>query len=310
MPISLPAFSRRRFLGQSLAAILGSRAAAQALSDSESWVLFSDSHIAADRTLISRGINMATNLERCVKEALAWQAKPSAMILCGDCAYNHGEAGDYETFGALVRPLREAGLPVHLLMGNHDDREPFAAVLGKDEKMPAPVEQKHVGLVQGRTANWFLLDSLDKVNSTPGVLGDTQRAWLEKSLDAHADKPAIVMVHHNVALPHPKAGLQDSEELLAILRPRKHVKACVYGHTHAWDMHHDESGLHFINLPPTGYVFKEPLPSGWVRATIGADSMKLELRCLDEKNPKHGEVKELPWRVQNGSAKHAKRREI
>ena len=298
MPISLPPLSRRRFLGQSLAAAFAGRTVlGQSEAGGESWILFSDSHVAADRALVSREANMAGNLEQCVKEALAWQAKPSGMILCGDCAFNKGEPGDYETFGGLIQPLRKAGLPVHLLMGNHDDREQFATVLGQYEKGPSPVEHHHVALVEGRTANWFLLDSLDKVNSTPGILGDTQRTWLEKSLDAHSDKPAIVVVHHNVGLPPAKAGLTDSAELLAILQPRKHVKACIYGHTHTWDVKHDESGLHLINLPPTGYVFKKGMPNGWVRAVVSANAMKLELRCLDTQSAQHAEVKELPWRA-------------
>jgi 3',5'-cyclic AMP phosphodiesterase CpdA len=303
MPITLPALPRRRFLQQSLATACGgllTKSEQVFASDpitEQAWVLFSDCHIDANSELIARGAKMAENFSRCITEALAWSAKPAGVIVSGDCAYLHGLREDYATFSTLVQPLRKASLPVHLLMGNHDDRTPFAEVLGQDIKKPSPLDHRQVALIETPLANWYLLDSLDKTNGTPGVLGDDQRAWLEKTLDAHADKPAIIVVHHNIVFQANKSALQDSPELLALLRPRKHVKACIYGHTHIWDAKPDESGIHLINLPPTAYVFSNGMPNGWVQATLQSDALKLELRCLDTAHPKHSEVKELKWRA-------------
>jgi hypothetical protein len=180
---------------------------------------------------------------------------------------------------------------------------------------PSPVEHRIVGLVEGSLANWYLLDSLDKTNSTPGVLGSEQLAWLGKVLDAHPDKPAIIVVHHNV-VPFPanakpsgddavealkqkitKNALQDSEGLLEVLRPRRQVKACIYGHTHTWLSLRDESGICLINLPPTGYVFKEGMPSGWVNATLRRDGIRMELRTVKPDHPQQGQVSDLVWRA-------------
>ncbi len=160
-------------------------------------MLFSDSHVAADRALQSRGINMADQLAQCVKEALSRADKPVGAIHSGDLAYNNGLAADYITYGELIDPLRKAGVPVHLMMGNHDDRRHFMEALN-GVNGPSPVEHRIVGLVESPLVNWFLLDSLDQTNKTPGVLGADQLAWLEKALDVHKDKPAIVVVHHNV----------------------------------------------------------------------------------------------------------------
>ena len=109
--------------------------------------------------------------------------------------------------------------------------------------------------------------------------------------------PAIVMLHHNPGLTENVPGLKDTAALLEVIRPRKQVKAYFFGHTHAWGVTQDESGIHFINLPPTAYLFAAGKPSGWVRATAAKDGMKLELRCLDTKHPQHGEVKDLKWRA-------------
>jgi Icc protein len=120
--------------------------------------------------------------------------------------------------------------------------------------------------------------------------------WLEKSLDARLNRPAIVMVHHNPGVREDITGLKDTEELLRLLRPRRHVKALIFGHTHRWTLSRDESGLHLINLPPVAYVFRSGMPSGWVKATMQKSGALLELRCIDPAHPSHGQVKELVWR--------------
>jgi len=317
MPFTLPPLSRRRFLGGSLAAVTGSfltrnESFAGTEADPSSWILFSDAHIAADRELVSRDVKMAANLEFCVKQALAAHGTAAGVFLSGDCAYLLGKPEDYVTVAELLKPLREAGLPVHLMLGNHDERENFLASVIKPGQ-PSPVEHRIAGLVESPLVNWFMLDSLDQTNKTPGVVGPEQRAWLEKSLDAHADKPAIVVVHHNIVPVAPgdaapgsidamkqqalRSGLTDSADLLAILAPRRQVKACLYGHTHNWSILRETSGIHLINLPPTAYVFKAGMPNGWVHASLRKDGMTLKLNCLDPGHTQHGAVAELAWRV-------------
>lgn len=238
---------------------------------------------------------MAANLRTCVAEVLSRTDRPAGMILSGDCAHLSGLKEDYQTLKPLIQPLVDAKLPVHLLMGNHDDRVAVTEVL--DRPTSPAVQSRFVSIQETPLANWFLLDSLDKVNSTPGVLGAEQLAWLGKELDARAGKPAVIVVHHDIVLQERISGLQDSKELLELLRPRKHVKACIFGHTHRWGMTQDESGLHLINLPPVAYVFKQEFPNGWVLATLQPDALQLELRCLDAKHPEHGRVSTLKWRA-------------
>ena len=82
-----------------------------------------------------------------------------------------------------------------------------------------------------------------------------------------------------------------------MIRPRKQVKAYIFGHTHNYSVKKDYSGIHLINLPPSAYVFKEGEPTGWIHATLQRRGIRLELRCLDPKHPKHAEVHELKWRA-------------
>ena len=105
------------------------------------------------------------------------------------------------------------------------------------------------------------------------------------------------MIHHNPGINGGNMGLKDTLLLFDVIRPRKQVKAYIYGHTHHWSVEQDGSGIHLINLPPVGYVFREGEPSGWVHANITANGMMLELRCVDQTHKAHGQKVSLEWRA-------------
>jgi 3',5'-cyclic AMP phosphodiesterase CpdA len=302
MPIYLPPISRRSFLRRTLAAATGLALgphlwAAEKPADENFWALFSDPHIAADRSLAHLNVNMAAHLESVVSEVMALPARPAGVFVNGDCAYNSGEKDDYATLAGMLKPLRAAKMPVHLTLGNHDNRERFWEALKTEKAAKRPLADRQTLMLPTPQVNWFVLDSLEQTLSTPGLLGKEQLDWLAKTLDANPDKPALVMVHHNPGFSESVPGLKDTFAFLEILRPRKQVKAYLFGHTHVWNVMQDDSGLYLVNLPPISYIFKEGNPSGWVRATLARDGMKLELSCLDKSHKAQGEVKELKWRT-------------
>jgi 3',5'-cyclic-AMP phosphodiesterase len=304
VPVYLPPISRRRFLSGSFAA-----AAALALGqgcalpngkrDENNVALLSDIHIAADPQKIERHVNMTDNLRTVMAEVMAWPQQPGTVFINGDLAFDDGEKSDYAAVLGLLRPLREAGLPIHLGMGNHDNRENFWSVLRPAKTVQPNLPGRQAAIVRTERANWFVLDSLIQTRTTPGLLGDMQRAWLAAALDANANKPALIMIHHQPGPPAPGkkfSGLEDAAELLAILRPRRQVKAWFFGHTHRWDVRQDESGIHLINLPTTAYLFEEGPPNGWVHASVQESGARLELRCVDHGHKDHGQVVNLAWR--------------
>jgi hypothetical protein len=264
--------------------------------DKNTVVFFSDTHIAADASTVNRGVYMADQFGRCVEELAAWPVKPAAVIVDGDLAFNAGLAGDYYTFGKLLEPVR-AIAPVHLSLGNHDERENFWKAFPRDAARLKPVPQKQVAVFSSPKANWFLLDSLDLTNHTPGLLGAAQLQWLAAALAARPDQPAIIVCHHNLISGEFHQGLNDSSVLEVLFASCPQIKAFIFGHTHDWSISQHASGVHLINLPPTGYVFKEGRPSGWVRCTLAEDGMEIELRSLDTTYPDHARPKQLKWRL-------------
>jgi Icc protein len=302
MPIHLRPLSRRKFLartlvgGAGLAAFGGRLFAATKPFDPHFWALFSDIHLAADRSLIARGINMSDHFQTASIELLAMEKRPAGFFVCGDCAFNSGETADYAVVRDLLAPIRVGQIPVHLALGNHDNRERFWEALNGEKSDSRPFPSRQTALIKSSRVNWFILDSLEKTLSTPGLIGEEQLAWLAAALDKERHKPAIVMVHHNPGMMENIGGLKDTEQFRAILQPRKQVKACIYGHTHAWHVEQDSTGLHWINLPPIAYVFREGDPSGWVSARMEEKSMRLEFHALDRTHRAHGEIYDLEWR--------------
>jgi hypothetical protein len=300
MPIYLPPVSRRAFLGRALAAGAGlalkpALLAAGKSTNPDSWALFSDIHLAANETEVQRGVNMAEHFATVSREVLGLNELPAALFINGDCAFNSGEKEEYATVTKLLEPLRAEQIPIHLALGNHDNRERFWEVLQDEKSAKRPLADRQVALIRTPRANWFILDSLEKTLSAPGYLGKEQLDWLATALDKNPDKPALVLVHHNPGIAE-NMGLKDTSAFLDVIRPRKQVKAYIYGHTHTWKITQDSSGIHLINLPPVAYVFQEGNPSGWVHAMVEDKKMRLELRCIDTTHKAHGQKVELAWR--------------
>jgi len=302
MPLYLPQLTRREFLKRAALAgaafALGPQAHAGIFGksrDRNTFAFFSDTHIAADPAEIYLKVNMMDHLAACVRELAAWPVRPMAVIVNGDLAYLFGKPEDYATFAKGIQPVR-AIAPMHLLLGNHDERENFWRAFPQDMANVKAIPQRQAAVFSSDRANWFLLDSLEVTDKMPGELGAVQLGWLARELDARLYKPAVVVVHHNPQFPKPTTGLLDSAALMETLAPRRQVKALIFGHTHDWHIAQHESGVHFINLPPTSYPFKAGRPSGWVRATLARNGAEFELRSLDPHHPEHAQVKQLKWR--------------
>jgi 3',5'-cyclic AMP phosphodiesterase CpdA len=310
MPFFLPSLSRRRFLAGSVAAGMGLLAESvraqvfgadtiSAYADPNRLALFSDPHVDQKLSASSRGVTMADNLWHCSREVLALRDKPARVLINGDLAHLHGRAGDYAMAVALLAPIRRAGMPIHVGLGNHDSREHLAKVLPNfGTRMPASTGRQ-VTLLELPRANVLMLDSLNRTNTLRGSLGEAQLDWLARTLDARRNKPALVFVHH-----HPElgfnlipGGIADTAALMSVISPRRQVKALFYGHTHVWSHKQLPDGLHLVNLPSTSYVFNFGEPNGWVDARLESMGAHLELRTVNPRHPLHGQQLSLAWRA-------------
>jgi 3',5'-cyclic AMP phosphodiesterase CpdA len=299
MPITLPPITRRRFLTSAGALVLAPSIGRAAGADPHHVALLSDSHIGEKAEDVARDCNMASRLQQVVAEVAKLDPKPASVVIDGDLAYKSGTAGEYRLFASLIEPVREAGIPLHLGLGNHDHFVRFAEELTQLRPKNKPVAGKQVVIVELDRVNLFVLDSYDPKIGIGGSLGAEQLKWLTKGLDDRRSKPAVVCVHHPLQFEPDKNkkfnGLADSVELWPVLTARPQVKAFVFGHTHTWKLA-EKDGIHLINLPAIGYPFAKSEVTGWVDARFTATGATLEVRALDPKHPKHGEKATLAWR--------------
>ena len=250
------------------------------------WAMISDTHISHDSAENTRGQNMTDNLKRVVEEVLA--ANPDRVLFNGDMAYKKGLPEDYEAFLKVIAPIRERKIPLHFTLGNHDRRGNFISSI--EAGGASPVESKWVTSLVDSGRHWVFLDSLHKLNRPSGRLGAQQLDWLAQLLDGKRDRTTIICLHHN---PEEMAfGLKDTEAFLKVIKPRRQVKAVLFGHTHSHREWTDD-GLHFINLPATGYFFNPLKPLGWMKAQIGPQGMELDFVPLKKRRAKS----KLMWRT-------------
>lgn len=294
--------SRRQMLAGSLGAgvatLLFQRRlwSAETPVDPNRFVLLADIHVCQDRHMVKHGTNPDANFDRARGQYQALNARPAGLIVAGDCAFLQGKAADYQTLQELVAPIP---MPITFALGNHDHRERFWEAFPQHKPATPRVAGRHVSLIETPHADWFVLDSLDKTDSTPGQIGEAQLKWLAAELDRRPEKPALVLAHHNpIPRDNPLKGggaLTDTSELLDVILPRKRVKAYVFGHTHRWE-HARIDDLHLVNLAAQAWLFDPKQPRGWVDAQLKPEGIRLTLQCLDPSHPAHGHPLELAWR--------------
>ena len=221
--------------------------------------LLADPHVSAQARRRLLGASLTPNLQRCVRRVLEGP-RPEAVIFAGDCALDAGRPGDYRQLAGLLRPLRDAGLPTHLIPGNHDDRRALAASFpgGCSTGGETPGGRR----LRLKRCDWYLLDSLRDTDETPGELGVPQLQWLAQRLDEACDRPAFLVVHHPPGSRRDPGGrgvgLDDGRRLLDLLGPRPQAKALFHGHLHRmsrWNhrgLHVLGPARHELRLPSAG----------------------------------------------------------
>ena len=268
--------NRRSFLASVAGSLVGSlviqRVAFSSNAFRSSVALISDTHIHTDWSNSYRGFTPSRNLASIVSQILSSDAQ--IAFLCGDAARANGQKGDYENLKQLVDPIAKK-MPLHIALGNHDDRVNFMSVFGSSN-VATLGGKKHVTVADLGPQRWIVLDSLMYVDKVPGFLGQEQRDWLVETLKEDA-KPTVLMVHHTLG--EGDGDLLDTERLLAICEKHSHVKAVMFGHSHRWSVVR-KGNLSWINLPAIGYNFADNEPVGWVYAELTGSEIKLTPRCI------------------------------
>lgn len=292
--ISRRELSRRQFLksGLALAAGVATLGPQQALGNEQDdytrWAFLSDTHIAIDPDNRFRGFYPYRNLQE-VAGQIAYDM-PDGVVITGDLARLRGHTGAYENLKAVLAPVA-AQRPVYLGLGNHDNRRDFFQAFRHTGDVAGAVENKHIITTNTGPIRLVVLDTLLVVDTLPGLLGRWQRTWLDAFLHVCDDTPTILFLHHT-----PKAHLLDTGRFFDIIRPATKVKAVIYGHSHRYGFS-ESDGIHFINLPATGYNFRGSQPVGWMEARMTRRGGEFFLHAIGGNRRPDRQVVKLRWRA-------------
>src|SRR5262249_46696737 len=148
MPVTLRPPTRRHFLACAGVLAVTPTVARGASVDPHRVALLSDPHVGEKPDETDRDCNMHDRLKQVAAEVARLDPKPACRVSGGALAHNTGAAAEYELFPNLIEPVREAGLPLHLGLGNHDNFTRFAETLAKLRPTDKPVEGKQVVVVE------------------------------------------------------------------------------------------------------------------------------------------------------------------
>jgi Icc protein len=293
--INLPKVSRRQFLKGSLALAagvisLGPRKARGGQLDAEQparWAFLSDTHIAPDPDNHYRGFYPYRNLQEVLGQ-IEYNL-PEGVVITGDLARLKGRIQAYRNLKAMLSPIADQR-PVYLGLGNHDRRDDFFHIFEHDDTSQEAVEDRHVFTADIGPVRLIVLDTLLHVNRILGLLGLPQRSWLADYLAACDDKPTILCLHHT-----PRHDLLDTTGLFDIIGPAAKVKAVIYGHSHKLDFS-EYKGIHLINLPATGFNFKNNQPVGWMEANLTSKGGEFTVRTIGGNREYEAHTETLAWR--------------
>ena len=190
------------------------------------FIHLTDTHVIGEGLLY--GQDPAARLQAAVASINAEHGDADFVVLTGDMSH-WGEAAAYARFS---REIKELDMPLHLMVGNHDDTAAFGAAFPQTPRDENGFVQSGFDTPFGR---FLLLDTKDP-KTHAGAYCSARQAWLDRELD-QTSGPVVLFMHH----PPFKTGivsmdrimLQDAEAFYDVIAPHKaRIRHLFFGHVH------------------------------------------------------------------------------
>jgi 3',5'-cyclic AMP phosphodiesterase CpdA len=167
------------------------------------------------------------NFRKALDHALTNHPDADALVITGDLS----DWGDRAEYLRLKDMICNAPVPVHLCIGNHDERAAFVSVF-PDKEDELGFEQSVLDLPVGQAV---FLDTWGP-NAHAGYYCEKRRDWLDRKLE-QLEGPVFLFMHHNPVptgiTPMDKIMLQDATEFGKIVdKHRTRVRHIFHGHCH------------------------------------------------------------------------------
>lgn len=113
--------------------------------------------------------------------------RPDLLLATGDLV----DRGDSDSYRRLAHALSACKFPVHMCLGNHDDRANFRAQFADVPTADGFVQYA----LQVDRLRLVFLDTLEE-GRHGGAFCEVRAAWLKRELAQHPDTPTVIVMHH------------------------------------------------------------------------------------------------------------------
>lgn len=235
-------------------------------------------------------------LHTACEKIAAMNPRPAHVLILGDVAYLDGAVADYQKAAESLDLLDAANIPWTATLGNHDRIENFLTVFPEKKLETEPVPGKLVRTVETPACDFLLIDThqesaapIEKENPGDGALIDAERAWLAEKIAGYNEskKPFYVASHH--------PWFEKNVNLGPALKGAESFVAYLFGHWHWQTNRTTDDGISGTCFSAVAYAFGDQ-PLGFTRLQTAPDgkSATLTIVALDENDPRHGNVRNLP----------------
>ena len=209
-----------------------------------------------------------------------WQdlaaAKPAFVVSVGDTIQGIEDAtaeNQWRAVRAVLAPYRE--IPLYLAPGNHDIWSALSERLFKQYAGHAP----HYSFDR-EGAHFAVVDT-----SRSDVLNESELAWLEADLQAHADVRVKMVVTHRPTW-IVDAALGNTHSPLHQLAKRYGVCCLIAGHVHQL-IHAELEGVTYYALPSAGghlrlsASYEDGWFFGWTEVAVNGQDVRFQVHALE-----------------------------
>ena len=167
-------------------------------------------------------------LDRTVRALMEGRSRPNLLLATGDLV----DRGDVDSYRRLAEALGGVGVPVHMCMGNHDERANFREVFPDVPTVDGFIQY----VVPLAGVRLIVIDTLEE-GRHGGSFCETRAAWLADRLAEDPDTPVIIVMHH----PPVEVGIDWMNthpdepwvrRFAAAIAGKPQVKALICGHLH------------------------------------------------------------------------------
>ena len=190
----------------------------------------SDPHVVAQGHRYYDIVDTNAFLARAIAHLNALDPRPDVVVATGDLV----SKGTGEEYAALREILSDLAIPIHVIPGNHDDREALRCAFADHPYLPHDGDSLHY-VIEEFPLRLIGLDTVVS-GSNAGALGHAQLSWLEQRLAEAPGRPTILLMHHPpfpTGIAHMDASTCSGADGLASIVSRfSNVERILCGHVH------------------------------------------------------------------------------